>query len=123
MNCLVVTPHRLGIREMAERVGKEWEAMGHDIEYILAKGAAARVGPVTIGVPGIAIWWYRTLKNIAAHRDDYDLIWTHQPVAPALPTTNKAFWNKVVATVHTTLGREYELVREDVYPTHLLPYY
>jgi glycosyltransferase involved in cell wall biosynthesis len=123
MNCLVVTPHRLGIREMAERVGEEWEQMGHDVEYILAKGAAARLGSVTIGVPGIAIWWYRTLKDIAAHHEDYDLIWTHQPVAPALPTIDEAFWNKIVATIHTTLGREYELVQEGIYPTRLLPYY
>lgn len=123
MHCLVLTPHRLGIREMAERVGEEWEQMGHDVEYILAKGAAARLGPLTIGVPGIAVWWYRTLRDIAADHHEYDLIWTHQPVAPALPTTDETFWNKVVATIHTTLGREYELVHEGIYPKRLLPYY
>lgn len=123
MNCLVVTPHRLGIREMAERIGSEWEAMGHDVEYVLARGAAARVGPVTVGMSGIALWWYRTLKRVAADHDRYDLIWTHQPVAPWLPTRDGEFWNKVVATIHTTLGREYELVREGVYPKRLLPFY
>lgn len=123
MDCLVVTPHRLGIREMAERIGEEWEKMGHDVEYILAKGAAARIGPVTIGVPGIALWWYRTLKEIANDHDDYDFIWTHQPVTPALPTTEEAFWNKTVATIHTTLRHEYKLVREGVYPKRLQPYY
>jgi glycosyltransferase involved in cell wall biosynthesis len=123
MNCLIVTPHRLGIREMAERVGEEWEAMGHSVEYILARGAAARIGPITIGVPGIAVWWYRTLRNIAACHEKYDLIWTHQPIAPAVPTTDETFWNKTVATIHTTLTREYELTREGVYPKRLLPYY
>ncbi|WP_246988394.1 glycosyltransferase family 4 protein [Halorientalis marina] len=108
---------------MAERVGEEWGALGHDVDYILAKGAAARVGTITIGVPGIALWWYRTLKEIAANHQQYDLIWTHQPVAPLLPTTDSTFWNKVIATTHTTLHREYELVREGVYPTRLLPYY
>lgn len=37
MNCLVLTPHRFGIPEMVERVGAEWEAMGHDVDYRLAQ--------------------------------------------------------------------------------------
>lgn len=123
MDCLVVTPHRLGIPEMAERIGQEWEEIGHTVEYTFARGEAARLGPVTIGMPGIAVWWYRTLKTIASAHEKYDLIWTHQPVAPVLPTSEEAFWDKVVATMHTTLGREYELVREGVYPRRLLPYY
>jgi hypothetical protein len=122
MNCLVVTPHRLGIREMAERVGGEWERMGHNVEYVLAKGAAARVGPITVGVPGIAVWWYRTLREIADEHHKYDLIWTHQPVAPLLPTDDGTFWAKVVSTIHTTLDREYELVNEGVYPRRLGPF-
>jgi hypothetical protein len=28
MNCLVLAPQRLGIREVAVRVGEEWEATG-----------------------------------------------------------------------------------------------
>jgi glycosyltransferase involved in cell wall biosynthesis len=123
MHCLVVTPHRLGIPEMAKHVRQEWDAMGRDVEYVLADGAAARIGPITVGAPGIALWWYRTLKRVAADHEQYDLIWTHQPVFPRLPTTDATFWNKVVATTHTTLIREYELVREGVYPRKLLPYY
>lgn len=123
MNCLVVTPHRLGIPEMAKRIGSEWDSLGHDVEYILENGAAARVGPITIGAPGIALWWYDTLKEIASKHEQYDLIWTHQPIMPRLPTTDETFWNKVIATIHTTLGREYELTREGVYPRKLLPYY
>lgn len=123
MNCLVVTPHRLGIREMAERVGKEWTHMGHDVKYILADGAAARLGSVTIGVPGIAAWWYLKLKEIAANHTQYDLIWTHQPVTLTSPSADKSFWNKFVVTIHTTLSREYELAQEGIYSKHLLPYY
>ena len=33
MEILVLAPQRLGIREVAERVGSEWEAMCHDVEY------------------------------------------------------------------------------------------
>ena len=33
MKILVLAPQRLGIREVAKRVGSEWEAMGHDVEY------------------------------------------------------------------------------------------
>lgn len=123
MNCLVVTPHRLGIPEMAKRIGAEWEAEGHEVEYILANGEAAQVGPITVGAPGIALWWYRTLKDLASNHAQYDLIWTHQPIFPRLPSTDKSFWNKVVATIHTTLRREYELTRTGVYPRKLTPYY
>lgn len=123
MNCLVVTPHRLGIREMAERVGEEWAAMGHDVEYSLAKGEAARIGPVTVGAPGIAVWWYRTLQRIARDHGQYDLVWTHQPVAPALPSTDPTFWRKVIATFHTTFERKHELARDGVYPAAVRPLY
>lgn len=123
MDCLVVTPHRLGIREMAERVGKEWARMGHDVEYVLADGAAARLGSVTIGVPGIAVWWYLKMREIAADHTRYDLIWTHQPVTLTPPTTDKSFWDKLVVTIHTTLNREYELTQRGIYSKRLLPYY
>lgn len=123
MRCLVVTPHRLGIREVAERVGQEWEASGHDVDYLLARGAAARIGPLTIGAPGIAIWWYRNLRRIARDADQYDLIWTHQPIAPIIPSHDPEFWKRVVVTVHTTLRREYSLAREGIYPKRLIPYY
>lgn len=123
MNCLVVTPHRFGIREMAEQVGSEWEALGHNIEYRLSKGSAARLGSFTIGVPKIAMWWYRNFRDIATNHERYDLIWTHQPLAPVLPTRGSSFWNKVIITIHTTLRREYELVCEGIYPQKLRPYY
>ncbi|WP_137285805.1 glycosyltransferase [Halorussus salinisoli] len=123
MNCLVITPHRLGIHEMAKRVGAEWSTMGHTVDYIFAEGSAAQVGPFTVGAPGIAIWWYRTLKNVAQDHDQYDLIWTHQPITPILPTTERTFWEKVIVTIHTTLRRDYELAQDGVYPSKLLPYY
>jgi len=123
MNCAVVTPNRYGIREVAERVGNEWEQAGHNVKYIFSRGQAARIGPLTIGVPGIARWWDRTLQDLAERSEEYDLIWTHQPIAPRLPTQKPDFWNKVVVTFHTTFRREYELVREGIYPRHLLPYY
>jgi glycosyltransferase involved in cell wall biosynthesis len=123
MDCLVVTPHRLGIREVAERIGQEWEAMGHDVEYLLAKGEAARIGPVTVGAPGIAVWWYRTLRRIARNHGQYDLVWTHQPIAPALPTDDPTFWRKVVVTFHTTFQRKHALAREGVYPQTVRPLY
>ena len=115
MNCLVATPHRYGIREVAERVGAEWEAMGHEVSYELAYGEAARIGPVTVGTPGIAIWWYRTLNRIAG-QESYDLVWVHQPVAPMLPTRSEKLWNRTLVTFHTTLRAEYELVRDGIYP-------
>jgi glycosyltransferase involved in cell wall biosynthesis len=123
MNCLIITPHRLGIPEMAQRIGREWKSLGHNVEYILADGAAAQLGSITIGAPGIALWWYKTLKHIASDHQEYDLIWTHQPIMPRLPTTDRTFWNKVIATIHTTLGREYELTLEGIYPRKLIPYY
>lgn len=123
MKCAVVTPNRYGIREVAERVGSEWERAGHDVEYILGLGEAARIGPLTVGIPGIALWWYRTLRELAERVDEYDLIWTHQPVAPRLPTSEPDFWDRVVVTFHTTLRREYELTREGIYPAHLRPYH
>lgn len=123
MNCLIVTPHRLGIPEMAKRIGNEWKALGHNVEYILAEGEAARVGPVTIGAPGIAVWWYKKLNQISKYHKKYDLIWTHQPIIPRLPTADSTFWNKVLVTMHTTFSREYELVCEGIYPQRLLPYY
>lgn len=123
MDCLIITPHRFGIPEMAQRVGDEWNSLGHNVEYILADGAASHVGPITIGAPGIAVWWYRKLKQVAYNHDQYDLIWTHQPIMPYLPTSDESFWNKVILTIHTTLSREYELTLEGVYPLKLLPYY
>lgn len=123
MECVVVTPHRYGIYEMAKRVGEEWENRGHEVEYVLANGSAARIGPFTIGAPAISMWWYRKLMELA-ERDTYpDLIWTHQPIAPVLPTDDPEFWNRVVLTIHTTLTREYELARDGVYSRKLLPYY
>jgi len=121
MKCSVLTPHRYGIREVAERVGAEWEAMGHDVEYVLARGAAARVGPVTIGTPSIAVWWDRQLRRLADATNGYDLIWAHQPLAPRLPTRDPSFWERVVVTFHTTLRAEYELARNGVYPLCMLP--
>ena len=123
MNCLVITPHRYGIREVAERIGAEWEEMGHQVDYELARGDAARIGPITVGTPGIALWWYRRLRELAKGSDEYDLIWTHQPVAPTLPTRDQAFWNRVIVTFHTTLCAEYELARKGIYPRRLLLYH
>lgn len=121
MKILVITPHRYGIREVAERVGQEWEQQGHDVEYELAKGEAARIGPVTVGVPGIAWWWYRQFDRLEG--SDYDFIWAHQPIVPTLPTKAASLWNRVVVTFHTTLRAEYDLAREGIYPAHLLPFY
>jgi len=123
MKCAVLTPNRYGIREVAERVGRAWEEAGHDVEFILARGEAARIGPLTVGMPGIALWWYRRLGELADRRDEFDLVWTHQPVAPRLPTRDPDFWMNVVVTFHTTLHREYELARDGIYPRHLQPYY
>jgi glycosyltransferase involved in cell wall biosynthesis len=122
MDCLVVTPHRYGIREVAERIGTEWERLGHGVEYVLAEGAAANVGPVTVGTPGIAIWWYRTLKRVAP-ASEYDLVWLHQPLAPRLPTADPTFWNRTVVTFHTTMAAEYRLARRGIYPWYLRPFH
>ena len=123
MHCLVATPHRLGIREMAERVGQEWENLGHDVDYRLGKGAAARIGPFTVGVLGIARWWDRLLHELAKNPTAYDIIWTHQPIAPRIPTTDAEFWRRILITYHTTFRREYQLARSGVYPRRQAPYY
>ena len=122
MNCLILTPNRYGIREVAKQVGAEWEAMGHTVDYDLPDGEPARVAGVTVGVPGIALWWYRTLRRVAQTGDHYDLVWTHQPLAPLLPTREPSFWKRVIITFHTTERAEYELAREGVYPTTRRPY-
>lgn len=121
MKLLVITPHRYGIREVAERVGAEWESMGHNVEYELARGEAARIGPVTVGTPGIAWWWYRQFDRLAD--SDYDLIWAHQPVLPTVPTEDPTLWNRVVVTFHTTMHAEYGLVSDGIYPKRLLPFH
>lgn len=121
MDCLVVTPHRYGIAEVAERVGHEWAASGHDVDYLMPRGEAARVGPITVGVPGIALWWRRTLQRLA-RESTHDLVWLHQPVAPTLPTRDPAFWRRAVVTFHTTERAEYRLARDGVYPRRRLPY-
>lgn len=123
MKCLVLAPQRLGIREVARRVGEEWEALGHDVEYDLPDGAAARVGPLTVGVPGIARWWHRRFSELARDPEAYDLIWTHQPLAPTLPTRDPELWNRVVVTFHTTEHAKYRLAREGIYPRRLAPYH
>ena len=123
MKILVLAPQRLGIREVAKRVGSEWEAMGHDVEYVLPDGAAARVGGVTVGVPGIARWWQKWFTRLARNPTEYDLIWTHQPLSPTLSSRDPELWNRVLVTFHTTEHAKYELVREGVYPRKLLPYH
>lgn len=120
MDVIVVTPHRYGIHEVATRVGEEWSSFGHNVDYITPEGSAARIGSFTVGVPGIALWWYRTLKQLI--ESDYDLIWTHQPVTPRLPTKDPSFWRRVLITFHTTEHAEYRLARKGVYPRRLLPY-
>jgi glycosyltransferase involved in cell wall biosynthesis len=126
VNCLVVAPHSHGIREVARRVGAQWETMGHDVRYRLPdlpNEHPARVGGVTIGIPGIAAWWYRTLRRLARTGDCYDLIWTHQPITPLLPTDDADFWRRVVVTFHTTEQYRYQLARDGVYSAVLRPYY
>lgn len=123
MNCVIVTPHRYGIYEMSRRVGELWEAAGHEVEYVLSEGNAATVGPVTMGAPAISVWWYRKLAEVAARDELPDLIWTHQPITPMLPTTDPEFWRRTVLTVHSTHTREYELARDGIYPRRFQPYY
>jgi len=123
MKCLVLAPHKFGIREVAQRVGEEWEAMGHDVEYRLPDGAAARLGPVTVGVVGIAGWWRKQFEQLARNPEAYDLIWTHQPLAPTLPTRDPALWNRTIMTFHTTEHKGYRLSRAGIYPRKRLPYY
>lgn len=120
MNCLVLTPHRYGIKEVAERVGSEWERMGHSVDYRLPDGAAARIGGVTVGVPGIARWWQKQFQELARSGDEYDLIWTHQPLSPTVP--GSSFWERTIVTFHTTEIAEYQLAREGVYSRRRLPY-
>lgn len=126
MNCLVAAPHSHGIREVALRVGEEWEQMGHDVKYLLPElpdDHPAYVGGVSIGVPGIAAWWYRTLRRLARTGDRYDLIWAHQPIAPFLAVHDAAFWERVIVTFHTTERHRYQLARNGVYPPVRLPYH
>ena len=126
MNCLVAAPHSHGIREVARRVGAQWEAMGHDVRYLLPDlpdEHPARVGGVTIGVSGIAAWWYQTLRRLARTGGEYDLIWAHQPIAPLLGTRDPDFWERVIVTFHTTERYRYRLAREGVYPARRLPYH
>lgn len=120
MNCLVLTPHRYGIKEVAERVGQEWEQIGHTVEYRLPDGAAARIGGVTVGVPGIARWWQKQFQDLVRNGDTYDLIWTHQPVSPTVP--NGSFWARTIVTFHTTEIAEYQLARDGIYGRRRLPY-
>jgi len=119
MRCLVLTPHRYGIKQVAERVGEEWETMGHTVEYDLPDGAAARIGGVTVGVPGIARWWQKRFRELA-RTNTYDLVWTHQPLSPTVPPGE--FWANTIITFHTTEHAEYRLAREGVYPPSRLPY-
>jgi hypothetical protein len=65
MECLVLAPQRYGIREVATRIGREWEDMGHTVDYDLPDGTPARIGPVTVGVPGIALWWREKFNELA----------------------------------------------------------
>ena len=123
MRCLVLAPQRYGIREVAKRVGQEWESMGHNVEYDLPDGAAARIGPVTVGIPGIAAWWRKQFKHLARHPEKYDLIWTHQPLSPTLPSRNSALWDRVVVTFHTTEHAKYRLAKDGVYPRTRQPYH
>lgn len=123
MKCLVLAPQRYGIREVAQRVGQEWEAMGHDVEYELPNGAAARIGSVTVGIPGIAVWWRKQFKELAQRPDEYDLIWTHQPLSPTVPSRDSDLWDRVVVTFHTTEHAKYQLASEGVYPRTRQPYH
>lgn len=123
MRILVLTPHRYGIREVAKRIGHEWEEMGHDVEYDLPDGTPARLGPLTVGVPKIALWWRQKFKELSQSSREYDLIWTHQPLSPTLPTSNPELWDRVIATFHTTEHTKYRLARNGIYPQKRLPVY
>ena len=116
MNGLVLAPQRYGIREVALRVGQEWESLGHDVDYDLPDGDAARIGPLTVGVPGIALWWDRWFRQLEDSYQEYDLIWTHQPLTPRLPTHNPDLWDRVVVTFHTTEYAKHALARDGIYP-------
>ena len=108
---------------MSRRVGETWQQWGHDVEFILSKGSAAKVGPVNVGAPAISLWWYQRLAELASRDTLPDLIWAHQPILPVLPTDDPDFWNRVVLTIHSTHTREYELTRTGAYPTRFRPYY
>lgn len=123
MECAIVTPHRYGIYEMSQRVGEMWGQWGHDVEFVLAEGRAANVGPINAGAPAISLWWYRRLTELASRDRLPDLIWAHQPILPILPTGDTEFWERVVLTIHSTHTREYELTRTEAYPSRLRPYY
>lgn len=123
MNCLVLAPQRYGIREVALRVGEEWESLGHDVEYDLPDGDAARIGPLTVGVPGIALWWDHWFRRLEDSYQEYDLIWTHQPLTPRLPTQNTDLWDRVIVTFHTTEHAKHALAREGIYPQTRRPYH
>ena len=123
MDCLVLAPQRYGIREVALRVGSEWEELGHNVEYDLPDGAAARIGPVTVGVPGIALWWDRWFRRLEDEYQQYDLIWTHQPLTPRLPSRDADLWDRVIVTFHTTEYAKHRLTREKIYPQSRRPYH
>lgn len=120
MKCLVLTPHTYGIHAVAERVGKEWELMGHDVEYRLAKGNAAQLGSMSLGIPGIVRWWQIQFRKLAGQDDEYDLVWTHQPIALTFP--DHPFWEQTIITFHTTEYAKYRLTVEGIYPRRRLPY-
>jgi len=120
MNCLVLTPHRHGIKAVATAVARQWEASGHDVEYRLGDGAPAQVAGLTVGVPGIAWWWRKQLRDLASDGAAYDLIWMHQPLSPSVP--DASFWERTLLTVHTTETAEYRLARKGIYPRRRLPY-
>jgi len=120
MNCLVLTPHRYGIRAVATAVARQWEASGHDVEYRLGDGAPAQFAGLTVGVPGIAWWWRKQLHDLAGDGAAYDLVWMHQPLSPSVP--DASFWERTLVTVHTTETAEYRLAREGIYTGRRLPY-
>jgi glycosyltransferase involved in cell wall biosynthesis len=122
MNCLVLTPHRSVIAEVAERVGQEWEKMGHRVEYDMPHGAPARIGSIPVGIPGIALWWRSWFKQLADNPTQYDLIWVHQPVSPTLPARDDIPWNRMILTFHTTEHAKYQLTHKGIYPRQKLPY-
>jgi len=97
--------------------------MGHDVKYDLPDGKAARVGPVTVGIPGIALWWDRWFRKLDGNAEKYDLIWTHQPLTPRLPSRNPKIWNRMIVTFHTTEYAKYGLTREGIYPRTRQPYH
>jgi glycosyltransferase involved in cell wall biosynthesis len=120
MDCLILTPHRYGIRAVAESVGSQWETSGYDVEYRFGDGEPAQIGGVTVGIPGIERWWRRQFRELSERGEEYDLLWMHQPLSLRVP--DAAFWDRTLLTVHTTETAEYRLAREGVYPRRRLPY-